>query len=257
MRTLWSNERLRLLFERYNRIYWRGKLCGYRVVLADLSEKRAIGYCYRREKRIEIDPNQHTSDRELRATLLHEMAHAAAREPGHGVRFFAQMERLIRLGAPVTVRSPEAGLAQILANIVPKRFPLVREKMEHAENLRARRIIAWQKAHPNVHTENITSEMIVRDFGDAEACTLTWKWALVAIGLQYGLTDDSGRPVNAWARNVIRRARKAHRTARREHLQYERRRALLSPAENCSENCSEKRSNFRRYTPLSVIVQPD
>jgi predicted metal-dependent hydrolase len=102
--TNWSNERLRHLYERYNRIYWRGKLSGYRIVLAGLEEP--LGTCDYRKSFIQIDSNKHTSDRELRATLLHEMAHAAAREPGHGVKFFAQMERLIKLGAPVTVKFP-------------------------------------------------------------------------------------------------------------------------------------------------------
>jgi hypothetical protein len=221
MKTEWTQQRVERLFERYNRIYWRGKLSGYRVVLADLSKESAWGLCEWRKKIIKINPHRE-SDREVRATLLHEMAHAASRS-GHTVPFFAQLERLIKRGAVVKVDAAEAGQARILADIVPKRFPLVRAKMQRAENRRARRIVVWEKAHPNVQAEIMTNDRIVQEFEEVEACALTWKRALVIIGLQYGLTDESGRPVNARARSLVQRARKAHRRARREHLQYEKR----------------------------------
>ena len=214
-RVNWSVERLRRLFERYNRIYWRGKLSGYRVVMVDLSANHAIGYCNRREKRIEIDIDQHTSDHEVRATLLHEMAHAAAREPGHSVRFFYQMERLIRLGAPVTVSSPEAGQARILQDIVPKRFPMLRAKMQRVENRRQRKIL---KASKGQTFSTVTDDMIVGDFKDA-ALEGTWRQALIFLGRRYGLTDDIGRPVNEWARRIVRRAERVFRQARRDYLQ--------------------------------------
>jgi hypothetical protein len=43
-----------------------------------------------------------TDDRELRSTLLHEMAHAASGDPGHfgGEPWHEEMERIRRAGAP-------------------------------------------------------------------------------------------------------------------------------------------------------------
>jgi hypothetical protein len=218
MKTLWTNERLRLLFERYNQMYRRGKLSGWRVVLGDLSKENAWGLCNRREKIITIDPHPQ-SDRKLRATLLHEMAHAASRS-GHTARFFAELERLLRRGAPVKVDAAEAGHAKIFRDIVPKRFPLVRAKMQRAENRRQRRILKLTR-EKKLKTYTMTNDMIVAEFKDA-ATELTWKQALLCIGLQYGLTDEGGRAVDAWARRLVHRGRKAHLGARREHLQYER-----------------------------------
>jgi hypothetical protein len=223
----WSEERLRRLFDRYDRIYWRGNLSGYRVVLADLSQERCVGRCDWSKKIIKIDPHGE-SDHDVRATLLHEMAHAASRS-GHTVPFFAQLERLLKRGAPVKVDAAEVGQAQILADVVPKRFPLLRAKMQRAENRRARDVLKFMREE-KLKGHTVTDDMIVTRFQDA-AVELTWKQALIAVGLQYGLTDESGRPVNGWAKRILSKARKAHSRARRDHLEYERRRALLFPDE--------------------------
>jgi hypothetical protein len=225
-KTKWSDKRLRNLFGRYNQLYWQGRLYRYRVVQAELSQKRCYGYCDPRTKRIAIDPDQHSSDREIRATLLHEMAHAASREPGHGVGFFAQMERLIKLGAPVSVRSPEAGGAHIFADVVPARFPRLRAKMNRAENRREREVMAQTRGLP---VTTITDDMIVTRFEDA--MLFTWKNALLAVGLENGLVDDTGRPLTAWARRLVAKGRQAHRRARRDHLESEKhwRQILGSP----------------------------
>jgi hypothetical protein len=217
MKTHWSDERLRNLFKHYNQRYWRGRLSRYRVIQSALSENHCDGYCDLRRKKILIDPAGHNSDRDLRATLLHEMAHAASRKPGHGVGFFAQMERLIRLGAPVTVDSPEAGNAQILAEIVPRRFPKMRAKMERVEKKRQRDVIAQAQGLPFT---DITDEMIVARFEDA--LELKWKNALLAVGLENGLVDETGRPLTAHAKRLIAKGRKVHGQARRAHVEAER-----------------------------------
>jgi hypothetical protein len=121
------------------------------------------------------------------------MAHAASRS-GHTVPFFAQLERLLKRRAPVKVDAAEAGQAEILADIVPKRFPLLRAKMQRAENRRARDVLKYMREE-KLKGHTVTDDMIVTRFQDA-ALELTWKQALIAIGLQYGLTDESGRPVN-------------------------------------------------------------
>ena len=78
-----------------------------------------------------------------------------------------------------------------------------------------------------MRVEHITDDRIVQDFGDYEAAGLPWKKALVVLGLEYGLTDEAGRPVSAWARRIVRRGRRAHRQARRDHLQYTKRELLF------------------------------
>jgi|HubBroStandDraft_6_1064221.scaffolds.fasta_scaffold204096_2 hypothetical protein len=212
----WSDERLRKLFDHYNRLYWRGQLSGYRVVLADLSKERAWGHCEWKKKIIRID--QHSP--QLRGTLLHEMAHAASRS-GHTVPFFAQLERLLKRGAPVTVEASEAGDVEILSDVVPKRFPLLRAKMQRAEKRRASQVLRFAR-EKKLKTYTMTDDMIARRFANA-AMEMTWKPALVSVGLQHGLTDESGRPLNAWARRVIRAGRRAYRRARRDYLEYEHR----------------------------------
>jgi hypothetical protein len=212
MKIKWTDQRLRNLFDRYDRLYWRGKLSGYRVILTPLDS--TFGRCDWRKRVIGIDPDKHTSDRELRGTLLHEMVHAAVR-CGHTVPFFAQMERLITRGAPVTVGVAETGRRTLLGDVVPRRFRLLRAKMERIENRRQREVLRMGRGLPVQH---ITNENIVDEFGDFEACTLPWKAVLTYMGHEYGLTDEASRPVNAWARRLIERGRKAHRSARRAHL---------------------------------------
>jgi len=62
--------------------------------------------------------------------------------------------------------------------------------------------------------------MIVEEFRDA-ALELTWKQALICMGLRWGVTDEAGRPVNAWARHLIPQAKRAFRARRRDFLQGE------------------------------------
>ena len=93
--------------------------------------------------------------------------------------------------------------------------------MKLIEKRRASQLLRYTR-EKKLKTHTMTDDMIVMEFGDA-AMEVTWKRALVFIGLQYGLTDESGRPLNAWARRVIRAGQRAYRRARRDHLEYERR----------------------------------
>jgi predicted SprT family Zn-dependent metalloprotease len=82
---------------------------------------------------IKIDVARHRSDRELRSTLLHEMCHVAAHRKGgrgHDVKFFEQLEQLLRKKAPITIEDPEAGKARVQSELVPARFPLLKRKMD-------------------------------------------------------------------------------------------------------------------------------
>jgi SprT-like family len=100
-KTKWSERRLRHLFERYNQIYWRGKLSGYRPAIGALPSN-IVGVCNAPKHAIAIDIAKHATDYGIRGTLLHEMAHAAAHirgSRGHDVKFFGELERPLRLKA--------------------------------------------------------------------------------------------------------------------------------------------------------------
>jgi hypothetical protein len=210
----WGEKRLQWLFDRYNRKHWRGRLPRYRIVPTALE---CLGQCHYRKRIIEIGPSRHESDRHVRATLLHEMAHAAAPGSRHGLEFFAEMERLLRRGALVTIEAGDVGGVRILNDIVPRRFTLLRKKVQRLEARRANAIshLAAQKKLP---TETITDERIINAVGDAEITDRTWKAALLKLGVEYGLTDESGRPKNQWARRIVAKAEKVHRNARRAYL---------------------------------------
>src|ERR1035441_7340506 len=92
-KTAWTEQRLRDIFARYSGKYWRGRLPVYRLVIRAMPN--TMGMCDWKRKVITIDVEQHKSDREVRSTLLHEMAHAAAFIRGsreHDLKFFAQLE---------------------------------------------------------------------------------------------------------------------------------------------------------------------
>jgi hypothetical protein len=90
--------------------------------------------------------------------------------------------------------------------------------MQRAENRRQRGIVKVMREKRIKTFTTITDDMIVGDFKDA-ALELTWKQAIRVVGLEYGLCDELGRPVNAWARRIFRRAKPVYSQARRDYLQ--------------------------------------
>src|SRR6516225_9519030 len=173
-KTQWNERRLERLFERYNQKFWRGQLPRYRLRIATLGER--LGQCDWKKKLIEIDIEANTNDRQIRCTLLHEMVHAATRT-GHGVKFFAQIERLMRRGALITIETGDAGGVKFYGGLVPRRFPLLRKKMERLERLRVnaiKRITAKKKVHVTV----ISDDELAAGFKDVEIAELPWKTAL-------------------------------------------------------------------------------
>jgi hypothetical protein len=94
----WTDQRLQRLFARYNRKYFTGVLADWSARFSD-DHPGAYGFCDTKRKRIEIRFWTHSSDHAIRATLVHEMAHAAT-TPQHGPRWRREMERLRTLGAP-------------------------------------------------------------------------------------------------------------------------------------------------------------
>jgi hypothetical protein len=217
-KTVWTEERLQDNFARYNRRYWQGRLPAYRLVIATMSD--AMGLCDSTQKVITIDVERHKSDREVRSTVLHEMAHAAADirgSRGHDPKFFAQLEKLLQMGAPIAIDTPEAGNVRIFENLVPSHFPLLKRKIDQAEARRSKdieRLIA----EDDLPTTLITEDDILGEFEDA-AAELTWKQAVIAVGLENGLVDDTGRALTRWSRRVLDKAKSRHARERRNYLQ--------------------------------------
>jgi hypothetical protein len=188
-----------------------------------------LGECQSSRQVITIDVTKHKTDHRLRATVLHEMAHAAADRygsNGHDLKFFTQLEKLLRLKAPVAVDTGDAGGVRLLANLVPSRFPLLKRKMDRLE---ARRNEAIEKriAATGATVEQLTDDQIVHYFERGEAEALPWKKAALALGPQLGLTDEVGRALTSWARRILARAYRVHARARRDYLEYGKRKAAL------------------------------
>jgi len=217
-KTVWTEERLRDVFAPYNRKYWRGRLPVYQLVIATMPD--AVGRCESTRKVITIDVEQHKSDREVRSTLLHEMAHAAAfirGSRGHDLKFFAQLEKLLRLRAPIAIETPEAGSTRILANLVPSRFSLLKRRIDQLEARRAKAVEKFVAEH-KLSSRVITDDDILGEFEEA-AMELTWKQAVIAIGLENGLVDETGRPLTRRSRRLLHNAKRRHARGRRNYLQ--------------------------------------
>lgn len=101
-------------FDELNALYFGGRLSHYRVEVGPLPHGSS-GRIDRPRRRIRLAPGD-----EMRATLLHEMAHAAT-NGHHGPRFKAEVERLRQLGAPVA----EADCALLRGPLAPMTRALV------------------------------------------------------------------------------------------------------------------------------------
>jgi hypothetical protein len=190
----------------------------YGLVIATMPD--AMGLCESKRKVITINVEEHKSDRDVRSTLLHEMAHAAASirgSRGHDPKFFAQLENLLHLRAPIAIDTPEAGGVRILANLVPSRFPLLKSKIDDAE-ARRRNPIEKLIAEHDLPTTLITDDDILGEFEEA-ATELTWRRAVMRVGLQNGLVDETGRPLTRRSRRLLSKAKSRHARARRSYLQ--------------------------------------
>src|ERR1700674_2334478 len=92
----WTAARLARLFDRYRQRYWptSRRLKTYRVETTSL-EGKAYGQCDCKARVLYVDLSLHRSDRELRATVLHEMIHAVVGRGGHHAPFWTQLEYLL------------------------------------------------------------------------------------------------------------------------------------------------------------------
>ncbi len=162
-----------------------------------------------------MDTDKITSDAEVRSTLLHEMAHAAAGRERviHGYEFWDQVERLLQKSAPITLGFPEAPNNRTFADIVPKKFRLCCKEMEKLESQRATKVERYAKAR-GLKTQVITDNEIIAVFAEAAyMLPLNEQDAVAAIAKRYDLFDVDRKPKNAWAANIISEGMKVYRKA--------------------------------------------
>ena len=214
-RSTWTDKRLQRLFQRYRLRYWprSRRLQRYQVTFAELDDY--FGQCDTRQRLIELDLRRHPSDRELRATVLHEMCHAVAgpASKGHDSLFFAQLEYLLSEQAPISVGFPENPEGRTLAAI-PAKFALCRRLFEPVYEGRRRkleRVLSGLGGEPH----NTSKDEIAERFSQAGCNDLNWREALLVIGKEYGFLDIDGRPFPEFER-LLPSFQKAHRQGRNE-----------------------------------------
>jgi hypothetical protein len=230
----WTDVRLQNLFSHYNRRFWKGKLRAFDVVLDD-SMTHCRGQIDFKTKRIRIK-TAGQSDRRVRSTVLHEMAHLAAGRPGHNSAFFEQLENLLRRKAPLLMDMPENENRPILES-VPKGFKRCRSALKHAYRRWYRSMKRELSKLTNVPKESPDSE-IIGAFEGAGLDGVKWADARAQIGDYYGLHDIDGKPLGPKEEQLLNKGKRAHRWGR--DLFLEGRRLKKKRAEFDSQQSDEK-----------------
>jgi hypothetical protein len=210
--------RLQRLYDRYNQRFWDGRLQKYSLRVDDTLE--FMGLCNTTQRLILINPTKHPTDTGVRSTLLHEIAHAAAPGDGHGYKFWAEVERLLQQGAPISVGETEAPqLKLFIPQLIPPQFVLSRKAVGRVAAATTRK--EERKARgEGLPTQAITEEDILGDFRNAASDGLTWNQARRAVGNAHGLLDVGGKPSSPWAAKMLQEARRAHALSKRPKRGY-------------------------------------
>jgi len=82
--TAWTDDRLQRLFERYRSRYWPRSRRLLKFTVANSKLDGPWGRCDYDRLTLSVDVDCHPSDRDVRATVLHEMIHAVVSKGGHG-----------------------------------------------------------------------------------------------------------------------------------------------------------------------------
>jgi hypothetical protein len=166
-------------------------LRSYRLILTKLEHD--YGQCDWNARTIKIDVERHSGDRLIRYTLVHEMVHAATTQRDHDVKFFKEVERLLRRGAPFNTGAEDAGVVDFCGEVVPKRFPLLRKRIQRLARLEVNKV-RQKAAEENFPIHIVSDAEILKEFEDPEIVEMRWQRALRFVGDRFGLTDETGRP---------------------------------------------------------------
>jgi SprT-like family len=219
----WTQRRLEELFQKYNRVYFGGSLGKWGAAIGRLDEIGAVGLCEPRHKQLVVDTDHITSDAEVRSTLLHEMAHAAApRCADHGYKFWEQIEQLLTKGAPITLGFPEAPNNSSFSDIIPKKLRLCCEAARKLEAQRVSKVLRHAKIR-NLKTQTITDEEIIVAFAGAvyDLPCASESEITTVVAERYDLFDVGGKPKNAWAAQIISEGKKVYRKTKKEEREME------------------------------------
>ena len=215
-------DQLQRRFDEYRERYWPGRMRQYRVVAGPTRTIGALGECVYAEKLLIVDVSNHATLYDLRTTLLHEMAHAAAGSCSRGRHdslFFAQLEFLLERGARLKMGLPETGNLPNLDS-VPDRFPLARKALTRAY-LQAQR----QLVQADIPEFTVDNEYLCSQFEDAGRSGATWLEALRAIGRAYGLVDIDDK-IQPSMKPFLSLYREAYRTGQSDRRQFARAKAV-------------------------------
>jgi len=216
----WTQRRLENLFQKYNKLYFNNSLKHWGVAIGQ-PEPEAVGLCDYEHKQLVVATDKQT-DAESRATLLHEMAHAAAKTAGHGYKFWEQIEKLLKKSAPITLGFPEAPNNRTFVDIVPKRFRFCRKELEKLESARESKVHKETK-NKGLQTQVIRDEEIILAFSEAfyDQPFASEEEIVSAVAQRFDLFDVEGKPKNRWAANIIRDGKNHYRQAKRDFHQEE------------------------------------
>jgi len=211
----WTNHRLERAYAHYNRRFWKGKLPVFSVIAGPPPHQEdLLGLCEWKRRRIYINVAAHETDRAVRATLLHEMHMSAlvrnfASRTGTGSlpRWNASCEPVL----PSRSRIQRCRMCVFIRWQCPVAFLCAERRLSVCKG-------AWSERSPRTQpVHRITDEEILSNFEDAAVAGLSWKGAKMAVGQYNGLLDVEARPVNAWARHVLARARGRFKKAKLDY----------------------------------------
>jgi hypothetical protein len=216
----WNDDRLTRLFARYQLRYWPAsrRLNAYRIRASSLEGDAVRGRCDFEARVLHVDLSHHLSDRELRATVLHEMIHAVVGRGGHHAPFWTQLEYLLSRNAPLTVGFPELGERGPHLRIIPPRYRRSRRLFRLLYE-RQQRAIERMK----LQTVALRPKDIENECENAALAGVIWHAIWPHQASTYGLVDLDGRVLPS-ARPYQVAARRGYVRGRRAFLEEERRR---------------------------------
>jgi hypothetical protein len=219
-RSAWSNRRLSILFDAYRLKFWpsRRRLKSFRIEIATLDD--AYGRCDFERKILLINVDAHPSDRELRATVLHEMVHAVVGRGGHDAAFWQELEYLLSRCAPITIGLPELGERGGSLGIIPRRFRRCRRLFRPVFQRQQREL---KRRFTGIRTRQLTPLLFGGEMEDLAALNnVSWRRAWAVKAREFDMVDLDGRVVE-WAKRYRTAARAAYVRGRRFFRDDERR----------------------------------
>lgn len=217
----WTNDRLKALFDRYRVRYWprSRRLRRYRIESALL--RGPYGRCSFEERVLLIDLCRHPSEREIRSTVLHEMAHAVVGRGGHRAAFWTELESLLRQRAPITVGFPELGEAGKHLCVVPNRFRRCRKFFAPVYRRQQRELERQISQAGMPSYDYTTGDMETECFDAAFLNGATWRDMWPRLAATWGFVDLDGCLL-PWARKWRDAARRGYVRGRRSYLEEKR-----------------------------------